>query len=276
MAKYVIKASGQTEPFNIEKFRTSLKRSGATKSIIDKLAHEIQRKPELKTTQQIYYFALEQLKKENRPVAARYKIKEALRELGPSGFPFERFIAKLFEYQGFNTKVDIFLTGFCVDHEIDVLAEKKDKHYMFEVKFHSRATIKTDVKVTLYVQARYEDLKKKWDQDKGSKKKYYKPWVATNTKFTTEAIRYATCVHLDLLGWGYPAKDNIGHLVDRLGLHPITCLTSLNKKQKKELIQNGFVLCKDVDKHISNLKKLGLSDHKIQQVKNEAEGVCKL
>lgn len=276
MTKMVIKASGKKEPFDIEKFRTSLKRAGAADKTIDTLAQDIKKMPELNTTQQIYYYALEQLKKESQPVAARYKVKEALRELGPSGFPFEKFVAQIFEYQGYKTQVGIFVEGFCVEHEVDVVAEKENKHYMIEAKFHSRQDMKTDVKVTLYVQARFEDVKKKWQQDPEHKKEFHQPWVATNTKFTTEAIRYATCVQMNLLGWGYPAQNNIAELVDRLGIHPITCLTSLTKKQQRQLIQDGFVLCKDVGKHINDLKKLGLSDYKIEQVKLEAEGVCKL
>lgn len=160
MPKMIIKASGQKEPFNTKKFQNSLKRAGASDKTIEKLIRKIKKIPTLKTTQQIYYFALEELKKYSRPVAARYKIKEALQNLGPSGFPFEKFVAQLFEYQGYKAKNNVFIDGFCVDHEVDVVAQKDNKNYMVEAKFHQRQDLKTDVKVTLYVQARFEDILK--------------------------------------------------------------------------------------------------------------------
>ena len=47
-------------------------------------------------------------------------------------------------------------------------------------------------------------------------------------------------------------------------------------KQKKILIEHGFVLCKDVGKYTKLLKELGLTDYKMKQVITEAEGVCAL
>ncbi|MGS0527278.1 hypothetical protein ACU8V7_21050 [Zobellia nedashkovskayae] len=45
--------------------------------------------------------------------------------MGPTGFPFERFIGALLTYSGYETKVGIVMDGICVTHEIDVVAEKK-------------------------------------------------------------------------------------------------------------------------------------------------------
>ncbi len=79
-----------------------------------------------------------------------------------------------------------------------------------------------------------------------------------------------------LLGGSYPKKGSLAQRIDQLGMYPITCLTSLTTKQKKILIENGFVLCKDVRKYTKLLKELGLTDYKVQQVIAESEGVCSL
>ncbi|MGE0206499.1 MAG: restriction endonuclease [Candidatus Babeliales bacterium] len=276
MQKMIIKSSGLKEPFDLKKFERSLKKSGAQEHLIKKIAHEIMQRPDLNTTQQIYYFALQQLEQEYRPLAARYNLKQALLSLGPSGFPFEQFIAHILQAEEYNTNTDVFVTGFCVDHQVDVVAEKNNEHIMVEAKFHNSRGIKTDVKVTLYVQARFEDIKKKLEKVPTQVPVIKTAMVATNTQFTTEAIRYATCINMRLLGWAYPINQSIAELVDRFKLYPITCLTTLNKKQKKELIGKGFVLCKDIHKNINALKALGFKERKLQKIIDEAEGVCSL
>ncbi len=274
MAKYITKSSGKKELFNVKKFTRSLLRAGASQDLAKKLAKDILKQENLKTTYNIYRYALTQLGKESRPVAARYNLKNALVQLGPSGFPFEKFVAQLFNYQGYQTSVGQFVEGYCVGHEIDVVAQKDNKHFMVEVKFHNRHGLKSDVKVALYVQARFQDIKKKWELDHSQD--FHQPWLVTNTRFTSEAIKYGSCVGMQFLSWSYPEKNNLADLIHAAGLHPITCLTTLSGKQKKELIKKGFVLCKDVSKHKKHLKELGLSDYKINQVTQEAEGVCAL
>ena len=48
-------------------------------------------------------------------------------KLGPTGYPFEDFIAKLLQADGYETKVRQILKGECITHEIDVIAEKNNK-----------------------------------------------------------------------------------------------------------------------------------------------------
>ncbi|MEX0940785.1 MAG: hypothetical protein WDZ41_05485 [Candidatus Babeliales bacterium] len=275
MTKDIIKASGEKEPFSIEKFNRSLRKVGASENTIIKLAEQIQQRPDLKTTQEIYRFALNALKKEKSGIAARYNLKKGLYDFGPTGFPFEQFVGELFKHEGFAVTVNLFMAGFCVEHEIDIIAKKNNHHQIFESKFHNRQGLKTDVKVVLYVQARFEDVKKKWDQDIKNNEKSLKGGLVTNTKFTTEAITYGVCVDLDLLSWSFPADNNLAQRIDRAGLYPITCLTTLNMHQKKELIKNNLVLCKDVYRKKEALKQLNLNPQALNKVLQEAENVCK-
>jgi len=71
-------------------------------------------------------------------------------ELGPTGYPFERFIGAILEHQGYRVEIGIFAKGHCVMHEVDVIADMDDLRYMVECKFHNRQAHNSDVKVPLY------------------------------------------------------------------------------------------------------------------------------
>jgi hypothetical protein len=146
---------------------------------------------------------------------------------------------------------------------------------MVECKFHNLPGKKCDVKVTLYIQARFDDIKAQWQRHEATTE-LHQAWVVTNTKFTSEAIIYGQCVNMRLLGWSFPQQDNIAQLIDRLGLHPITALTCLTKREKKFLIQHGLVLCRQAQEHQYLFKQLHLNEKKIKQILEESEGVCTL
>ena len=242
MAKTILikKADGSTELFEKLKLETSLKRAGASKPITQEIVKKIT--VELvngMTTKEIYQQAFTLLKdKEKHPVAAKYSLKKAVFDLGPSGFPFEDFIAEIYKAMGYETSTDIILKGKCAEHEVDLLAVKKGKKYGAEIKFHNSQAIKTDLKVALYVYARFDDVIKNNGVDEGA--------LITNTKFTKNAITYGECVGLKMISWNYPNKDNLYSLIEETGLHPITCLTTISEREKKRLIENKIVLCRTI------------------------------
>jgi len=271
---YIKKSSGEKEKFNIHKFKNSLQKAGANRSTINDIVNAIKGK-EFRDTKEVHEFAIELLNKKNKATAARYNIKHALMQLGPSGFPFENFVAQIFKEQGYKTNLDEIIPGKCVDHEIDVCAHKNNKeHIMIECKYHNKRGDKTDVKVTLYVYARFDDVRNQWKSDPEHAKEIHAAYLATNTRFTTEAIKYAECIGLKLLGWSYPQNDSLENLIDRFDLYPITVLTLLNKKQIRELMSHGLVLCRDIENYIKILKKLGLSGNEVSEVIVQAKGVC--
>ena len=112
------------------------------------------------TTKEIYHKAFELLHKEEKPIALKYSLKRAIMELGPSGFPFEKFVAEIFKFKGYTAETGKLVKGFCVEHEVDVVAWNKDKLIMCEAKFHNDPGMKSDLKVALYVKARFDDLRK--------------------------------------------------------------------------------------------------------------------
>ncbi len=255
MAFFIQKASGEREPFNIKKFEHSLRKARASEEDIQKLAAAIVKLPDLKTTHDIYRYAYDYLRRENSSAAIRYNLKSALYELGPEGFNFEKFVAEIFKAQQYNVLLDQEIAGACVQHEIDLVLTKESKT-MVECKFHNVQGIKTDVKVALYIKARFDDVKPTAHFDQAL--------LVTNTKFTAEAIAYAQCVQLNLLGWSYPEQKGIGELIDIYALHPITSLSSLTTRQKRDLINQGVLLCKEV--HASHLSKLGMHSEQIDQI----------
>ncbi len=269
------KFSGEKQRFNLDKFRRSLFKAGAKEKEIDYIVSQI-KKERPKSTKQIHELATQLLQKRAPAVADRYNLKRALMELGPDGFPFEKFVAKIFEHQGYTTKTNVQIPGACVEHEVDISTQKENQHFMVECKFHNRMGIKSDVKVTLYVQARFEDIRDAWEADPKHLHTFHQAWIATNTQFTSVAIKYAECKGMKLIGWGYPQKDNIAQLIQKYHLFPITTLTSLTKAQKRTFLKQGFVLCKDARKHTKTLQSLGLTPREIKKVIAESEAVCKV
>lgn len=268
----VTKASGVEVIFSMDKLRQSLRNSGATEEQVDKVIKVIE--PQLFngiSTKKIYMWAFSILKKSTGSVAAKYQLKKAITEFGPSGFPFEKFIGKLFERKGYHVKVGIIVQGTCVSHELDVVASSETEHMMMECKFHSTQGKMSDVKVPLYIHSRFNDVKGQWLLNKQLKDKQLKAWVVTNTRFSPDALRYGTCVGLNLLSWDYPLNESIKVMIDRYKHYPITCLTLLTKPEKEHLLENNVVLCSELKDDYARLNALHIPDKRIQQIKKELE-----
>lgn len=266
----VVKANGDQVPFSEEKLRQSLSRSGAAPDMIQTIIDEVTASLyDGISTKSIYQKAFNLLKVMSHPVAARYKLKNALMELGPSGYPFEKYVGELFRFRGFTVKVGTIVEGHCVNHEVDVLAESPEKKMMIECKFHNRTGVICDVKTPLYVYSRFRDIDKKWQAMQGYSNKQHEGMLVTNTRFSTDAIKYATCAGLNLLSWDFPKKSGLRDMIDIAGLHPLTCLTSLSKKEKQALLENRIVLCKEIADNPAVLNIAGIPVKKAEKVLGE-------
>ena len=264
---HIIKASGKVEPFSIEKLKSSLKRSGADDIIIEDIAQEVAAHLfEGMTTRKIYQLAFRLLNKRQKPVAAKYSIKKAIMALGPSGFPFEKYISVLLGALGYKVIVNQFLQGACVTHEVDIIAEDEKSVCIVECKYHNLQGVVCDIKVPLYVDSRFRDIKANIKSDH----KEYQCWIVTNTKFSADSLQYGNCVGQHLLSWDYPAKDNLKELIDRLKLYPVSCLTSLSKREKQLLLERGIILCKDLIPNASLLAAYDIGGTRVTTIINEA------
>jgi len=270
----VMKWNGDTEFFQPEKLFTSLKRSGASDKIAQRILQHVESELQdgMKTTK-IYEHAFELLKEHLPIVAARYDLKKAILRLGPSGYPFEKFIAHIWERLGYKTRTGVTVPGKCIDHEVDVIAENDHEVVMMECKYHNFHETGSDIKTTLYVHARMHDLRGYWESTHQGSGKKFRGFLVTNTKFSSSALRYSECAGLNIISWSYPPGGGLAHMIDNLGLHPITCLTTLSEGHIKTLLNQGLVLCQDVGK---GLHSLGLSKEENERIEQEAHEVCKM
>lgn len=272
----VVKADNTTEYFKVEKLRRSLRRAGASptevNSVMGIILGEIY---DGIKTQEIYRRAFILLQQVEKPAAVRYSLRRALFNLGPTGFPFEKFLGRLFAVDGYQTKVGVIINGKCAPHEIDIAAYKDIHSFVGEAKFHARPGLKTDLQVAMYSYARLLDLRERriCQEDICGIKEF---WLITNTKFTTTAEEYGACVGLKMLSWDYPRRDNLHDRIQRSGLYPITVLKSLSTAQIATLVNHEIIVCDDILKNQSVLNFLHLPAKRVSFILKEAEEICRL
>lgn len=272
---YIIKADGVRELFDREKLLRSLRKIGTDKDTAEMIVSKIEADlTEGHTTKEIYRQAFTLLKKHQRPVALRYSLKRAIAELGPSGFPFERFVAEIFKAQGYQAVTDQIAMGVCVPHEIDVVAYNDKELIMTEAKFHTDFSTHSDLKVALYIKARFEDLQNSVFKYGGKERKLTKGMLITNTNFSSTAIQYGECAHLNMVGWNYPRDNNLHNLIENYNLIPVTVLTTLTQTEKRMFLANNIVLSKQLG-DFGVLKSYGFDDLKAQAVVKEVYDLCK-
>lgn len=267
----IIKTDGSVEQWNERKLLDSLRKAGATDATAERIVRTIGSSiaPSEQSTF-IFKRAFSMLRREGRAAAARYSLRRALFELGPTGHPFEDFIAELFKTEGWTVLPRQILPGRCVSHEVDIQAVRNGEHLAGELKYHNDPGYKTDVKVALYVKARLDDI---WAGEAHKKGEYRVDHgiLVTNTKFTHQAIDFAKCSGVELLGWSYP---HVGGLYDRIvasGLYPITVLTTLRRAEKRLLIDKNIVTTELLRSHRQLLREIGVSPERIGSIVAEIE-----
>jgi Holliday junction resolvase-like predicted endonuclease len=207
--------------------------------------------------------------------ASKYSLKRAVFDLGPTGHPFEKLVSALLKQNDFDTEVSVLLKGECVTHEIDVLARKDGVSYAIECKFHSNAKTVSNVKVPLYINSRFIDIQKIWNES-GKSTKLEQGWLVTNTRFTEDAINYARCVGLHLMSWDYPKDNGISNNIDKFGLYPITALSILKKHEKKRLIDRDIILIKELLDASHIMYELNIPKARIVKIEGLIRKICNL
>ncbi len=267
----VRKHSGEQEPFSEEKLLGSIMRAGAPAEIAQKIVAEIH--PLLFegiTTREIYRNAFQLLRGTMRSLAARYSLKSSIMELGPSGYPFEKFVGEIFKKQGYDVKTGQILQGRCVQHEMDVVAERNNLTVMVECKYRNDQGKISGVQVPLYVNSRMQDIWQVWQTKPENKGKSFQGWIVTNTRFSTDAEDYGVCAGLHMVSWSFPEHDNLRQVVEKYALFPATALTTLSGKQKQFLLEKGIILVEQLLQHPEIMADFGLTEKKRQDILSEA------
>ena len=272
----IIKHSGHIVEFSRDKLKRSLTKSGASPAIVKDVLKQIEKQLyEGIPTKQIYKQAFTLLKKASNSHAARYNLRAALQLLGPTGFFFEKFIARLYASEGFETRINLTLQGKCVSHEIDVAIKKNNDISIVECKFHNSREANSDVKVPLYILSRFSDLKVNRHIIFSQSDAITNCTIVTNNRFTTDAITFANCSGIGLLSWDYPLDDSIRLKIDTNNLYPVTCLTTLSAVEKEKLMILEVILVRELINNVASLQQIGLSDTRIKNVMKEASELCK-
>ncbi len=274
MKKRVLKSTGLEEIFSRQKLKKSIERSGLKPKYCREISKAIAEKIEnlevdQPSTETIFKETVKLIKKQSTIAAAHYSLKKSLLELGPTGYEFEAFVAKYFESQGYKTSLDETLRGKYVTHEVDVVAQKTNELIYSECKFHNNSGIKNDIKIALYVKARWDDLK-----EGPSGKKLSAFYLISNTAFTTDAITYANGVGLNLLGINAPEESFLDK-IKRCKLYPITSLMRLKKIHIKALLDKNIILCSELLQEESTLKNMGLTINEIEDIYSDINNLLK-
>ncbi len=268
----VKKHSGELVDFNPNSLKNSLSRSGASEEEVERVFEEIKSKLYDKIpTREMYDLAFERLKLIRNTFAARYSLKKAIRDLGPDGFYFEKWVAKIFENEGYQTINGQTINGKAITHEIDVIAVKDNRMLAIECKFRNDLDAKISVTTPMYFLSRVMDITDKTYNFFNKELHVTEGWLVTNTYFTTDSIKFGEYYNMNLLAWDYPKHNNLKLKVDNNGEYPITCLTSLNDNDKAHLLKAKCILVKDILANPKYLQNLEVQPIKKQKIYLEAK-----
>ncbi len=275
----VIKNNGDHEVFDEQKLVRSLKKSLATERQIEKVLGVVHSSlHDGITTGEIYNLAQRALQRYQlgSPSTLRYSLKRAVMDLGPSGFPFEVFVGRIFTEMGYMCRTGVMVQGNCLEHEIDILAYKGDEVICMEAKFHNEPYLKSDTKIALYVKARFDDLLGQTIMLDGEKRVINRGILVTNTNFTDNVHTYVSCINtFDLISWSKPEKNSLIHFIETYDLYPLTVIPDLSKREVSELLAHGVVMCKDLKEHKEVMNKIGIRKRKQALILEAVTAICK-
>nr|WP_321410597.1 restriction endonuclease [uncultured Carboxylicivirga sp.] len=264
------KASGDQVYFESEKLLSSLMRSGASDEVAQNILNAVGMiMHDGISTKEIYNKAYDILRKQEKKTAVNYRLKQAVSELGPSGYPFEHFVGELFKARGFDVEVGKLVQGYSVTHEIDVFARNGHKDVLVECKFHNYPGTKSDVKVPMYIRSRFDDINRARSYNDQLRNIETEGWIITNTRFTEDAEKFGADYGLNLLAWDYPEKSSLKKWIEMENLHPVTCLSSISRKEKMALLGKGIVMCNDLYQKAEDRETLPIKPRNLRACKRE-------
>ncbi len=272
---YVTKASGKRERFDRGKIIRTCLRSGASKSLAEDIAMEIEDKVrEGVSTKSILSMVMEALEEKIPQAATRYDLKGAIMRLGPSGFPFEIFAGEVLMEYGYRIEWRKNIRGLCINHEVDIIATSRSgKRHLIECKYHNYAGLYTGIKDVLYVYARFLDIMEA--AQKGEGENFDSPWIICNTRYSEDAIKFGDCRGITTLGWGHPKNEGLEKLVEKRKLYPITMLSTIRRTSMEKLAEQNLMLVKDILKRtpLELSKLLDMKKGRAKEIAKEAESL---
>ena len=274
----ILKSNGDEEFFDESKLVRSLKKAKATDAEIEHVVQYVKSKLHKDiSTLDIYGMAKRALLsyQKRNPNSIRYSLKQSVMELGPSGFPFEQFVARMYVEMGYQCQVGVMVQGNCIQHEVDILAHNDMEVICIEAKFHNESYMKSDTKVALYVKSRFDDLIGQPIIVNNISKIITKGILVTNTNFTDSARHYVECKNtFELLSWNKPVESSMLDRIEKYKLYPITVIPDLTKKEVTMMLENGLVVCSDIHARPQILKELGIKPQRQTAILQTINQIC--
>ncbi len=247
----VLKSTGRLEAFDEKKYIKSLIRAGTEPKVAYQLARRIRDHLYDKIpTEEIYQLTHQFLKEHNQAKAQiLYRLREAIALL--DSIAFEKYVARLLEFWGYKTKWNVLVAGKCIEHQIDVVAEKEGKRYLVEVKHHRTYHRDSGLGRILELQARFEDIKDLngfityTTEQPVEKIQFDRAWLITNTKFSLHAINYGRCKGILLSGWRWGHHLSLDYLTQRANVYPLT-LFGITTQESAQLVEYDLITSHDM------------------------------
>lgn len=274
---FVINSRGEQELFSIQKVEKSARRVGASLKLAKQIALEVERKIYNGIPTFEIFKIVKGLLNQAQPIfGLKFNLKQAMKDLGPDGFGFEKYAAALLREDGYAVKLNQFISGRCLSqYEIDFIAEKDGVLKIGECKYHSQNGMPVDQEVALANHARFLDISQgRFVLSKKAQGKKIQGLLVTNTRFSTRAIQYSECCGIALWGWKYPKNNGLEVFIDQNKLYPITILPSFQKQWAKAFNQRNIILAIDVLK--LNLERLSQEENINKELLSKMLGEAKI
>jgi hypothetical protein len=160
-------------------------------------------------TKEIFELIWKYLGKHHPETPTRVDLRLALTLLRPKP-DFEEYVSRILKDLGYSVQSNQVLKGKCVEHEIDVIAQREGRTILVEVKHHDRPHTYTPLEVPMNVWATLQDLAE------GKKLGYHNidftnALIVSNTRFTDHARTYADCMGIDCIGWKSPPPNGLNY-----------------------------------------------------------------
>lgn len=270
----VTKADGTKQPFDKRRLVRTAMRLRATPEYAEEVATKIEKKMyEGITTKKILKMLFSELSHERPELKHIIDLREAVSMMKPKP-DFEHFIGMLMREYGYDVKMNRIVNGRCVDHEIDVIAQKGKEVLYIEVKHHYQFHSFTGMDVFLEVNSTMEDLVEGFLAKKNPFN-FTKPMVVMNTKVSAHAEKYAACRDIGIVGWAHPKTGSLEDLIEEKSMYPVTLLKGLGSKDSDKLFQMGILTLRQLmaaDRR-SVLRKTGMPKRKLEDMLQQTQEI---
>ncbi len=231
----VKKADGSLEKFDGWKIMRTCSRAGLDENqSATVLAHVEKKAYDRIPTNALMKIILKEIRKHDGIASMKYSLRAALAALSPEGIFFEHYVKKLLEQYGYKVKHSQIVGGSCVEHEIDLVAEKDNKKIMVECKHHSNYHALVGLGDALVAWAAFEDTK--------NKNNFEEAWLVSNAKISEHAVRYSQCKGMRALGW----TNELSDMIESKKFYPVTILEATRNVRVEKAFNAGLVSVGDV------------------------------